>query len=94
MRYTVDYVEHSSAWLEVDIPDNADPEQWMREHWELVREQLEKDGSELEITPVRTITEQEDSPAVTVPPYRRKETERPVTTKKGTWKWNASKPSI
>lgn len=42
MRYTVDYVEHSSAWLEVDIPDNADPEQWMREHWELVREQLEK----------------------------------------------------
>ena len=57
MRYTVDYVEHSSAWLEVDIPDNADPEQWMREHWKLVREQLEKDGSELEITPVRTITE-------------------------------------
>lgn len=44
----------------------------MREHWELVREQLEKDGSELEITPVRTITEQEDSPAVTVPPIEGK----------------------
>lgn len=72
MRYTVDYVEHSSAWLEVDIPDNADPEPWMREHWELVREQLEKDGSELEITPVRTITKQEDSPAVTVPPIEGK----------------------
>ena len=52
--------------------DNADPEQWMREHWELVREQLEKDGSELEITPVRTITEQEDSPAVTVLPIEGK----------------------
>lgn len=72
MRYTVNYVEHSSAWLEVDIPDNTDPEQWMREHWELVREQLEKDGSELEIIPVRTITEQEDSPAVTVLPIEGK----------------------